>query len=104
MRYGVPERIDLRMERKTNYKSVKWVLLSLNLCDYTRVCIREHGLRGIVYVGGGYPGNVMRRYADRLVMDSCIFEDALILYVAPLDRAEQQVASGSAAGADVLPE
>lgn len=68
-----------------NYKSVKWLLLSLNLCDYTRVCVREHGPRGIVYVGGGYPGNVMRRYADRLVTDSCIYEDALILYVQPVD-------------------
>lgn len=72
--------------KKTNYKSVKWVLLSLNLCDYTHVFVREHGLQGIVYIGGGYPGKVMRRYADRLVMDSCIFEDALILYVVPLDQ------------------
>lgn len=73
-----------RME-KTNCKSVKWLLLSLNLCDYTRVCIREHGPQGIVYVGGGYPGKVMQRYADRLVTDSCIYEDALILYVLPQD-------------------
>lgn len=69
----------------TNYKSVKWVLLSLNLCDYTRVCIREHGPRGIIYVGGGYPGRVMQRHGERLVMDSAIFDDALILYVQPID-------------------
>lgn len=75
---------------KTNYKSVKWLLLSLNLCDYTRVCIREHGPQGIVYVGGGYPGKVMQRYADRLVTDSCIYEDALILYVLPLDAVERR--------------
>ncbi len=70
---------------KTNYKSVKWVLLSLNLCDYTRVCIREHGPKGIIYVGGGYPGRVMQRYGERLVMDSTIYDDALILYVQPVD-------------------
>lgn len=68
------------------YKSVKWLLLSLNLCDYTHVCIREHGPRGIVYVGGGYPGRVMQRFGNRLVTDSGIYEDALILYVVPLDQ------------------
>lgn len=66
-----------------NCKSVKWLLLSLNLCDYTHVYIREHGRQGIVYVGGGYPGKVMQRYGDRLVTDSAIYEDALILYVRP---------------------
>lgn len=70
---------------KTNYKTVKWVLLSLNLCDYTHVCIREHGPDGIVYLGGGHPGKVIQRYAGRLVTDSCIYEDALILYVLPQD-------------------
>lgn len=70
----------------TNCKSVKWVLLSLNLCDYTRVHIREHGSQGIVYIGGGYPGKVMQRYGDRLVTDSGIYEDALILYVQSLDQ------------------
>lgn len=92
---------------KANYKSVKWVLLSLNLCGYTRVCIREHGPKGIVYVGGGYPGKIMQRYADRLVTDSCIYEDALILYVLPAmwtALTNVQEASGSAAGVDVLPE
>ncbi len=74
---------------KTNYKSVKWLLLSLNLCDYTRVCIREHSPHGIIYVGGGYPGKVMQRFGSRLVTDSCIYEDALILYVLP--DAEQQL-------------
>ncbi len=72
----------------TSYKTVKWVLLSLNLCDYIRVCVREHGVQGIVYVGGGYPGKVMRCFGDRLVMDSCIYDNALILYVLPLDCAE----------------
>lgn len=66
---------------KTNFKSVKWLLLSLNLCDYTRVCIREHGSQGVMYVGGGYPGKVMQRYGDRLVVDSCIYDGALCLYV-----------------------
>lgn len=77
---------------KTNYKSVKWVLLSLNLCDYTRVCIREHGPKGIIYVGGGYPGRVMQRYGERLVMDSAIYDDALILYVQPVDLSSPAVA------------
>ncbi len=73
------------MKNETNYKTVKWILLSLNLCDYTHVYIREHGPHGIVYVGGGYPGKVMQRFGDRLVMDSAIYEDGLILFVLPVD-------------------
>lgn len=73
------------MKNEENSKSVKWLLLSLNLCDYTHVYIREHGPRGVIYVGGGYSGKVMQRYGDRLVVDSSIYEDALILYVLPLD-------------------
>lgn len=74
------------MSNNDNCKSVKWVLLSLNLCNYTRVCVRERirpGFGGFAYLGGGYPGKVMQRYGDRLVTDSCIIEDALILYVQP---------------------
>lgn len=71
------------MKNEENRKSVKWLLLSLNLCDYTHVYIREHGPQGISYVGGGYPGKVMQRFGNRLVVDSSIYEDALILYVQP---------------------
>lgn len=74
------------MSNRENCKSVKWLLLSLNLCDYTRVCIREHGSQGFIYVGGGYPGKVIQRFGNRLVVDSTIFEDALILYVQPVDK------------------
>lgn len=80
------------MSNNDNCKSVKWVLLSLNLCNYTRVCVRERirpGYGGFVYLGGGYPGKVIQRYGDRLVVDSCIYEDALILYVQPDPDPEQ---------------
>lgn len=75
---------------KSNCKSVKWVLLSLNFNEYTRVVVRER-LRfyppfgGFRYLGGGYPGKVIQRYGDRLVADSCILEDALVLYLVPID-------------------
>lgn len=86
--------MKMKQLKETNYKSVKWVLISLNLCNYTRVCVRERrigaGFRGFRYLGGGYPGKVMQRYGDRLVTDSCIYEDALILYVQPVDRWEVQ--------------
>lgn len=76
---------------KTNYKSVKWVLLSLNMNDYTHICVRERmrlypPFGGYRYLGGGHPDKVIQRYGDRLVADSCILEDALILYVVPLDQ------------------
>lgn len=75
------------MSDNDNCKSVKWILLSLGLCDYTHVCVRERRIGacfgGFVYLGGGYPGKVMQRFGNRLVTDSCIYEDALILYVQP---------------------
>lgn len=76
---------------KSNCKSVKWVLLSLNFNEYTRVVVRERmrfypPFGGFRYLGGGYPGKVIQRYGDRLVADSCILEDALVLYLVPLDQ------------------
>ena len=70
---------------KTNYKSVKWLLLSLNLCDYTHISIREHTPGSTKYLGGGKPGDIIRRYGDREVCDSCILDNILCLYVAPED-------------------
>lgn len=74
------------MAYEENYKSVKWVLLSLNLCDYTRVSIREHLPGSTNYLGGGKPGDVIQRFGDRLVADSCIQDNVLCLYVLPLDQ------------------
>lgn len=74
------------MANRENCKSVKWLLLSLNLCDYTRVCVRERKVKSFIYLGGGYPGKVMQRFGDRIVVDSFIYDDALILNVQPLDR------------------
>lgn len=68
------------------YKSVKWVLLSLNLEGYSHVCIREHGNHNFLIVGGGRPGDVIRRFGNRLVTDSCICDNVLYLYVLPLFR------------------
>lgn len=89
---AVCEQDDLEQEIKmVNCKSVKWVLLSLNFNEYTRVVVRERmrlypPFGGFRYLGGGYPGKVMQRYGDRLVADSCILEDALVLYLVPLDQ------------------
>lgn len=71
---------------ETNYKTVEWVLLSLNLCDYTHVSIREHLPGSVNYLGGGKPGDVIRRFGDRLVADSCIHDNVLCLYVQPPDQ------------------
>ena len=75
---------------ESDCKTVKWVLLSLNLCDYTHVSIREHMCKSVQYLGGGYPGDVMRRFGDRLVSDSSICDNILCLYVCP-DRAGSEV-------------
>lgn len=76
----------MKKTNETTYKSVEWVLLSLNLCDYSHVSVREH-LRGSVnYLGGGKPGDVICRFGGRLVSDSCILNNVLCLYVLPQDR------------------
>lgn len=74
----------MKKMNKVNQKSVKWVLLSLNLCDYTHVCVREHKENSFVPVGGGHPGQVIRRFGNRLVVDSYICDNILFLYVLPL--------------------
>ena len=74
------------MADKENCKSVKWVLLSLNLCDYTQVSIREHLSGSTNYLGGGKPGDVIQRFGDRLVADSCIQDNVLCLYVLQSDK------------------
>ena len=73
----------MNKKNENNCKSVKWALLSLNLEDYSHVCIREHGDHGFVMVGGGRPGDVIRRFGDRLITDSCICDNVLYLYVQP---------------------
>lgn len=71
------------MKNEMNQKTVKWILVSLNLCDYTRVSVREHVHRSVNYLGGGYAGDMIRRFGDRLVKDSAIYDNVLVLYVMP---------------------
>lgn len=71
------------MANEENYKTVKWLLYSLNLCEYTHVSIREHLPRSINYLGGGKPGDMIQRFGDRVVLDSCIYDNILCLYVVP---------------------
>ena len=62
-------------------KSVKWVLLSLNLLPYTHISIRQHGRNGVVYLGGGRFSSVVERFGDRQIEDSCIIDNVLCIYV-----------------------
>ncbi len=71
------------MTNEYNRKTVKWVLLSLNLDSYTHVYIRQRGAHQVLPLGGGYPDKVIREFGDCLVMDSCIYEGGLCLYVVP---------------------
>lgn len=61
--------------------TVKWVLLSLNLNEFTHVSIRQHMASGLNYLGGGSVASVLSRFGDREIADSCIIENALIIYV-----------------------
>lgn len=46
-----------------------------------RISVRRKEKQGIVYVGGGSPALVMRRYGYCTITGACILEGALILYI-----------------------
>lgn len=64
-------------------KTVKWVLLSLNLNPYTRIVIRQHTLHGIDMLGGSDKvSTILNRFGDMYVENSYITSDGLfIIYV-----------------------
>lgn len=64
-------------------KTVKWVLLSLNLNPYTRIVIRQHTAQGIVMLGGSDKVSViLKRFGDMYVENSHITSEGLfIMYV-----------------------
>lgn len=69
-------------------KTVKWVLLSLNLNPYTRIVIRQHTVQGIVMLGGSDKVSViLKRFGDMYVENSYITSDGLfIIYVKGCDN------------------
>lgn len=64
-------------------KTVKWILLSLNLNPYTHIVIRQHTERGIAMLGGSDKvSEIICRFGDRFVENSYITSDGLfIMYV-----------------------
>lgn len=64
-------------------KTVKWVLLSLNLNQYTHIVVRQHTPQGISMLGGSDKVSViLRRFGDMYVENSLITSDGLfIIYV-----------------------
>lgn len=62
-------------------KTIKWVLLSLNLCEYTHVVVRRRAKdRTPIYLGGGSVADVLQRFGDLTIMDSMIAENILVIY------------------------
>jgi hypothetical protein len=64
-------------------KTVKWILLSLNLNPYTHIVIRQHTECGVTMLGGSdNVSEIIRRFGDRFLEDSYITSDGLfIMYV-----------------------
>ena len=64
-------------------KTVKWVLLSLNLNPYTHIVVRQHTPQGIALLGGSDKVSViLKRFGDMYVENSYITSDGLfIMYV-----------------------
>lgn len=64
-------------------KTVKWILLSLNLNPYTHIVIRRHTERGVDMLGGSDKISViLQRFGSLYVENSYITSDGiLIMYV-----------------------
>lgn len=64
-------------------KTVKWILLSLNLNPYTHIVIRQHTERGVSMLGGSDKVSViLQRFGSLYVENSYITSDGiLIMYV-----------------------
>lgn len=64
-------------------KTVKWILLSLNLNPYTHIVIRRHTERGVDMLGGSDKVSlILQRFGSLYVENSYITSDGiLIMYV-----------------------
>lgn len=64
-------------------KTVKWILLSLNLNPYTHIVVRRHTQQGITPLGGSDKvSDILRRFGDMYVENTYITSDGLfIMYV-----------------------
>lgn len=64
-------------------KTVKWILLSLNLNPYTHIVIRQHTERGVAMLGGSDKvSEILRRFGNMYVENTHITSDGLfVMYV-----------------------
>ena len=64
-------------------KTVKWILLSLNLNPYMHIVVRQHTPQGIAMLGGSDKVSViLQRFGSLYVENSHITSDGiLIMYV-----------------------
>lgn len=64
-------------------KTVKWVLLSLNLNQYTHIVVRQHTPQGVTLLGGSdMVSEILRRFGDMYVENTFITSDGLfVMYV-----------------------
>ena len=64
-------------------KTVKWILLSLNLNPYTHIVVRQHTPLGISPLGGSDKvSEILRRFGDMYVENTHITSDGLfVMYV-----------------------
>ncbi len=70
-------------EPKPNLKSVKWVLQSLNCCEYCHILVRRKGrLFGQTEtLGGGSAHSIIRRFGSELVYTTEVVENSLVIYI-----------------------
>lgn len=65
-------------------KTVKWILLSLNLNPYTHIVIRRHTERGVDMLGGSDKVSViLQRFGSLYVENSYITSDGILIVNAP---------------------
>ena len=61
-------------------KTVKWILLSLNLNPYTHIVVRQHTQQGIAMLGGSDKvSEILRRFGNMYVENTYITSDGLFV-------------------------
>ena len=65
----------------SNDSNLKWVLLSMNLANYTHVLVRKQGKNGFLYMGGGLASAIIDRFGNETVERSFIEKDNLVIYI-----------------------
>ena len=60
---------------------IKQVFEILNLQPWVRISVRQHSPTGVIYLGGGHVDRVIRRFAEKEIVDTSVIDNILVIHV-----------------------